>query len=99
MSRLFLQTALFREYLNYSEQSLEAVPATEMHMALVQHSHEVAHGYKAALDFVQLFGKLLILIYYTLHNSKDGKEIMFVVMMPVLMIAFAAIRSKIMSET
>jgi ABC-type multidrug transport system fused ATPase/permease subunit len=93
-SRLYLQTTLFREYMNFSERSREVVPVTDVQSTLLLHCDDVAQGYTSLLDFVQLMGKLSVLNYFTLkHSTGDPTGLYIICIMPVVMLLFSWVRS------
>lgn len=94
MSRNYLQTSLFRKYLNYSEQSRASVKEAVIHAALVNDTGDLAQSFTAALEILQLLGKLAVLTIFTLRENPDTWWA--VVAMPSLLFIFAFCRYKLL---
>jgi len=96
LSREFLQTNLFRKYLNYSEQSRLTAPPSLMQVAIVQDSTEVVEGYMAILSVVQSIGKLVILVYFILLENPSA--LIPVIIMPSCMLVFSYLRTNVLTS-
>jgi len=94
--REFLQTNLFRKYLNYSEQSRMMVQSSVMQVAIIQDTVELTEGYVATLNMIQMVGKLIILVYFILLENPAALGP--IVAMPSMMIVFVYKRSAILVE-
>jgi ABC-type multidrug transport system fused ATPase/permease subunit len=87
MSRAFLQTSLFRKYMNYSEESRRNT--TTIENEIMSNSSDVVDSYMMALDSVKQFGRLVIMLCFLLrHNSQVWWAIC---LLPVLMFLFIVV--------
>ncbi|CAJ1401466.1 unnamed protein product [Effrenium voratum] len=89
--RLYLQSSLFRRYLNYSEESRASVPPADMQHALSLGSANAAKGYMLVLSLFQKFGQLAVFTYFTLLSNPDA--IYLILAMPSLMLLFLVCKS------
>jgi len=96
MTQEFIQSNMFRKYLNFSEQSREEVPASTVQIAIVQDAGELTEGYMATCELVSVLGKLLILAYFVLLENPTA--LVAIVIMPTAMLIFISLRSKVLSE-
>jgi len=85
-TRNFLQTCLFRKYLNYCEESRTEVRPSAMQVALIQETNEVAKGYDALLDIMRLCGKLTITSCFILLENPSAVK--YVLLMPCIMLLY-----------
>lgn len=93
-SCVFLQTNIFREYLNYSEHSREEVPTNDTQEAIASDCKEVAEGYVTLLKFSSLTGKLCLFGFLIVHTSKSDKTAIYLMLIaPVLIGLFGSLRS------
>jgi len=89
--RLYLQSSLFRRYLNYSEQSRASVPPEDMQHALSLGCKGAAEGYVKVLHLFQKLGQLAVFTYFTLWENPDA--IYLILAMPTLMTMFLTCKS------
>merc|ERR1719436_2077506 len=95
-SRVFLQTSIFRKYLNYSEQSRSKVRVSHMQVAIMNNTADLAKAYVAVLEMVQMLGKLVLLMVFMLTQDRDSAWVL--VVMPGFMLIFACSRSRALSR-
>eukprot|EP00437_Effrenium_voratum_P000374 CAMPEP_0181418798 /NCGR_PEP_ID=MMETSP1110-20121109/11745_1 /TAXON_ID=174948 /ORGANISM="Symbiodinium sp., Strain CCMP421" /LENGTH=822 /DNA_ID=CAMNT_0023541797 /DNA_START=38 /DNA_END=2503 /DNA_ORIENTATION=+ len=95
-TKMFIQTTLFRKYLNYSEKSRRSMTPAQMNHAITQESSDVASAYAAVLDIIQMIGRIFLMVVFTL--SQDPACWWVVAMMPSLMILFGLLRGDAMSK-
>mmetsp|Transcript_39292 Transcript_39292/g.87824 ORF Transcript_39292/g.87824 Transcript_39292/m.87824 type:complete len:822 (-) Transcript_39292:77-2542(-) len=95
-TKMFIQTTLFRKYLNYSEKSRRSMTPAQMNHAITQESTDVASAYSAVLDIWQMAGRIGLMIGFTL--IQDPACWWVVVFMPSLMVLFGVIRGDAMSK-
>jgi len=95
-SREFLQTSLFRKYLNYSERSRQDVQASEMYVGITKDASDLAEGYTAAVELLQKVGKLIVLISFVF--LENPRALFPAILMPLSMIAFAVYRSSVLVQ-
>jgi len=95
-SRVFLQKAIFRKYLNYSEASRQAVRVSHMQVALLSNTTDLAKAYVSVLEMVKMIGKLVLLMIFMLTQDPDSAWVL--VVMPGLMLVWGICRSRALSE-
>lgn len=94
MSREYLQSNLFRKYLNFGEKVREGLSSSSMQVAILQGTGEVVEGYMAALELIKAIFKLAILIVFILSENQDAW--LPVVLMPSAMALFVMLRTEVM---
>jgi len=95
-SRGFMQTSLIRKYLNYDEQSRDEVSITEIQIAVREDAVDMAEGYMALLSLLNLTGKLLVMLYFTLLENPH--TLTTVMIMPGLMLVWGCFRHSTLRE-
>jgi len=95
-SRVFLQDCIITKYLNYDDESRVAVSVAEIQVAVREGALDMANGYVAALDVLKTFGKLIVMLYFTL--GENPRAMGAVLTMPALMIGFAYFRHGVLSN-
>lgn len=95
-SRVFLQTCIFRKYLNYTEASRQKVRVSHMQVAIMNNTADLAKAYVSVLEMVKMLGKLLLLMVFMLTQDPCGAWVLFVI--PLLMLIFGCLRSKALSQ-
>lgn len=93
---MFIQTTLFRKYLNYSEKSRRSMTPAQMNHAITQESTDVASAYAAVLEIVQMGGRIVLMVCFTMWQ--DPACWWVVALMPTLMVLFGIIRGDAMSK-
>jgi len=94
--RDFLQTNLFRKYLNYGEYSRCRVLPSLMQVAIVQDTAELQEGYMATLNMCEIVGRLVIMVYFILLENPGA--LVPAITMPTLMLIFVWLRSSYLIE-
>lgn len=84
-SRAFLQTNLFRKYMNYNEASRR--DAGNVDVDIIHNSPEVAGSYMMALNLVKQMGRLGIMLGFMLHHSTEAWWV--ILLMPSLLLVYA----------
>lgn len=84
--RLFLQSSLFRKYLNYSDESRSSVPPSEMQTGITRESLEAADSYRRLLDLIAIFAELAVFTYFTILENPSA--VYFVLAMPSTMLLY-----------
>lgn len=95
-SRVYLQTAIFRKYLNYNEASRSSVRVSHMQVALLSNTADLAVAYCAVLSMFSMIGKLILLMVFML--SQDATASWVLVVMPSMMLVFGICRSDALSR-
>jgi len=95
-TKMFIQTTLFRKYLNYSEKSRRSMTPAQMNHAITQESTDVASAYAAVLEIVQMGGRIVLMVCFTMWQ--DPACWWVVALMPTLMVLFGIIRGDAMSK-
>lgn len=95
-TKMFIQTTLFRKYLNYSEKSRRSMTPAQMNHAITQESTDVASAYGAVLEVWRMSGRIALMVLFTL--SQDPACWWVVALMPSLMILFGLCRGDAMSK-
>ena len=83
---LFLQSCLFRKYLNYSDDSRASVAPSEMQSAIMEHASSAAATYVKLLKLVAISGEVSIFSYFTLQESPSA--FIFILVMPICMLLY-----------
>lgn len=84
--RLFLQSSLFRKYLNYSEESRISVAPADMQTGITRGSLEAAAAYLRLLDLISILSELGVFTYFTILENPSA--IYFVLAMPSTMLLY-----------
>jgi len=95
-SLVFLQTCIFRKYLNYTEASRQLVRVSHMQVALLSNTADLAKAYCSVLQIVRDVGKLILLMVFMLTQDRDAAWVL--VLMPAMMLVWGCLRSKALSE-
>ena len=95
-TKMFIQTTLFRKYLNYSEKSRRSMTPAQMNHAITQESTDVASAYSAVLEVLRMSGRIVLMVLFTL--LQDPACWWVVALMPSLMILFGLCRGDAMSK-
>eukprot|EP00929_Paragymnodinium_shiwhaense_P001615 TRINITY_DN101852_c0_g1_i1.p1 TRINITY_DN101852_c0_g1~~TRINITY_DN101852_c0_g1_i1.p1 ORF type:complete len:948 (+),score=177.87 TRINITY_DN101852_c0_g1_i1:75-2918(+) len=90
LSRVFIQTNLYRKYLNYTETSREQIPAASMEVSITHDASSMAEGYMAVLNLAQLFCKIVVLTSFALWSNPSAAWAVFA--MPALLAIFGYCR-------
>lgn len=88
--KVFVQTNLFRKYLNYTEESRKEVSETLMHTAICDLPVPLAQSYMSMTILVSTIVRICMMLYFTMSKNPDALWILL--LMPVLMIPFGVIR-------
>lgn len=96
-SRVFLQTCMFRKYLNYNEASRQKVRVSHMQLAIMNNTADVAKAYSSLLDMLQMVGKLGLLMVFMLSQDPDSAYVL--VLMPSLMMLAGCSKGTKLSAT
>ena len=91
--RLFLQSCLFRKYLNYSEEARATVAPSDMQTAITRDSGNAANAYVKVLDLIAIFFELIVFSYFTLDRNPTA--IIFILAMPACMALYFAVVSSL----
>jgi len=85
LSAEFLQTSLFRKYLNYSDAARTKVDTSAMSLAVISDCPEIAlAGYMKCIGLFRVLGKLMILCVFVYKEHKEAVWAMIV--FPLVMI-------------
>jgi len=95
-SRVFLQDSIITKYLNYDERSRSEVDIADIQIAVRESSNVMAESYTALLAVLQTVGKLIVILYFTLHQNPAAMGA--VLAMPCLMLVFAPLRHGMLSK-
>uniref|UniRef100_A0A7S2KED4 ABC transporter domain-containing protein n=1 Tax=Zooxanthella nutricula TaxID=1333877 RepID=A0A7S2KED4_9DINO len=95
-SRVFLQTSIFRKYLNYSEQSRSKVRVSHMQVAIMNNTADLAKAYVNVLEMMQMLGKIVLLVFFML--TQDPQALPILALIPALMVVFGWARSDRLSK-
>ncbi|CAE7242184.1 Abcb7 [Symbiodinium necroappetens] len=83
---LFLQRALFRKYMNYSEESRNDTPPATVQGAVLSDAGDAAESYMKLLELVSIVVQLGIFIYFTLMENPEA--LVFILLMPCCMVIY-----------
>jgi len=96
LCRFFLQTNLFRKYLNYNEKSRRVTPVAEISAVIMSDCQDLAEGYVAALQCLLIIGKLFVVMGFTLMKNPGSS--VFMVAMGVILSIFAYFRNTMLQK-
>eukprot|EP00747_Dinoflagellata_sp_TGD_P075084 gnl/TRDRNA2_/TRDRNA2_158591_c0_seq1.p1 gnl/TRDRNA2_/TRDRNA2_158591_c0~~gnl/TRDRNA2_/TRDRNA2_158591_c0_seq1.p1 ORF type:complete len:914 (+),score=138.86 gnl/TRDRNA2_/TRDRNA2_158591_c0_seq1:97-2838(+) len=91
-TKLILMSSFFRKYLNYSENSRQQVMPSDLQIGMMQGIEEMADGFMAVVDCMQITGKALTCIVFILYQNPESWKAF--VLMPTVMAVFAMVRAK-----
>jgi ABC-type multidrug transport system fused ATPase/permease subunit len=98
-SRMFLQNAVLKTYLDYTQESRVKVSAAQLDMSIDDGAEACAASYVAALNIASIIGRIITVALFIVLFQPDPFPIYAVFTMPAVLIIFTVLRVGISQRT